>query len=154
MIDYRFLSNVSFSAQTFWTKITLHQRNFQLHLFKQSRNQNFKFQCFEFKLNNSFAVQHVNCFSQSSFRGTFRSPYTRKWQANCDTLWTAATEIKSCQERRFVDVRGNIQVCRSFRKRASTWHATSTGTSLEKHLWREQRDVWPSGKAKWISLQS
>lgn len=93
--------------------------------------------------------------SQSSFRRTFRSPRARKWRANCDTLWTAATGIKSRRGRRFVDVRGNIRVCRSSRRRANTRRATSTGTSSGKHLWREQRDVWPSERAEWwISSRS
>jgi len=112
------------------------------------------FQCREFKLNNPFEIEHTS-LSQSSFRRTFRSPYTRRWRANCDTLWTAATGIKSRRRRRFVDVRGNIRACRSSRRRASTRRATSTGTSSEKHLWRKQRDVWSNEKTKWwISLRS
>lgn len=105
------------------------------------RTLKFKFQCSEFKLNDSFGSQYGS-LSQYSFCETFRSLCARKWRANCDTLWTAATGIKSRRGRYFVDVRGNIRACRSSRRKAGTRRATSTGTSSEKRLWREQRDAW------------
>jgi len=99
------------------------------------------FQYREFELNDSLTNEYVN-LSQSSFRGIFRSPCAQKWRANCDTLWTAAMEIKNRRGRRFVDIRGNIRACRSSRRRANT-HAASIDTSLEKHRWPEQKDVRP-----------
>lgn len=97
------------------------------------RTLKFKFQCSEFKLNDSFGSQYGS-LSQYSFCETFRSLCARKWRANCDTLWTAATGIKSRRGRYFVDVRGNIRACRSSRRKAGTRRATSTGTSSEKRL--------------------